>query len=92
MGRRVGGGGKGQRAEGALGDRGGGGGGGGGGSARGKGREGEGRGGGGGGGGGARGEAATAEELEGVLKKADELMYGAKRGGKGRCVAKLGAA
>jgi len=36
--------------------------------------------------------AGSAEALERVLKRADELMYGAKRGGKGRCEIRLGAA
>jgi diguanylate cyclase (GGDEF)-like protein len=38
------------------------------------------------------GTVASAEDLERVLKSADELMYGAKRAGKGRCVARVGAA
>jgi diguanylate cyclase (GGDEF)-like protein len=38
------------------------------------------------------GATATPEALERVLKNADELMYGAKRAGKGRCVTRLGAA
>ena len=38
------------------------------------------------------GAAASPEALERVLKNADELMYGAKRAGKGRCVIRLGAA
>ena len=37
--------------------------------------------------------AITSEaELERVLKRADELMYGVKRAGKGRCEIRLGAA
>ena len=35
---------------------------------------------------------AMQAELERVLKNADELMYGTKRAGKGRCVTRLGAA
>jgi diguanylate cyclase (GGDEF)-like protein len=38
------------------------------------------------------GAGASQAELERVLKNADELMYGAKRAGKGRCVTRLGAA
>jgi diguanylate cyclase (GGDEF)-like protein len=39
-----------------------------------------------------RAAAGSEEALERVLKTADELMYGVKRGGKGRCEIRLGAA
>jgi diguanylate cyclase (GGDEF)-like protein len=39
-----------------------------------------------------RSAAGSEEALERVLKRADELMYGVKRGGKGRCEIRLGAA
>jgi two-component system, cell cycle response regulator len=39
-----------------------------------------------------RSAASSEAELERVLKRADELMYGAKRAGKGRCEIRLGAA